>query len=72
MQDTLCLHLLKLLIKTGTFSFLYSSLGIKIAGVLLGGASVDPELQNNHYDSFLFSTGIVTPNGRDVAHSMEN
>lgn len=34
------------------------SLGINLAGILIGDGYVDPEYQINNYDSFLYSVGV--------------
>ena len=43
-----------------------------MSGILLGGGYVDPEVQSNYFDSFLYATGIVSKKWRDTTHYMQN
>lgn len=52
-------------------------LGIKLVGIAIGDGWVDPLNQVNYYDSYLYSTGIVSAKFRDTltwyqTHSMVN
>lgn len=39
--------------------------------MMLGGGYVDPEIQVNYYDSFLYATGIVSKKWRDTTRYMQ-
>ena len=61
MQAITFQHLLKRYWQTGKIFYdKFSSLGINLAGIMIGDGYVDPEYQINNYDSFLHSVGVVS------------
>lgn len=56
----------------GYFYKLFRSLGLNLAGIILGGGYVDPYHQTNNFDSFLYSVGVASKKWRDITRSKQN
>jgi hypothetical protein len=49
-----------------------ATLKFNLRGVMIGDGYVDPVNQGNYYDSYLYSSGIVSNEGRDTTTFMQN
>jgi carboxypeptidase C (cathepsin A) len=49
-----------------------ATLGFNLRGVMIGDGLVDPVNQFNNYDSYMYSAGIISNEGRDTTTFMQN